>query len=324
MGEGFLAPEALGEPRRAVAEGLVLRDGGPLSDRAVPLEGETPDADGPQGGAQGRVLICHARTSGSSRRPGDRPRHRRCRSPRLGFYGSGRRARPLVDGSTRGPSRRPRPHDLPQDGELADVVSGVIGHDTDLAQDRVTGRAGDHREEVRGRIGDEIVERTPVRRERGERRGEVVRRRGCIGRRPVALRPARARRTPGCGCSRGCPTGQSGRARAAATACTGRSVDGRSAHSQGSRRPPRPAACGHLRPRATAAARRAAGRCPSPETSFTSTQGERPATAEPPRRPGRLASTSWSLELVPQPSRARRQAGASLADVAASDPSNPR
>ncbi len=54
---------------------------------------------------------------------------------------------------------RPRPHDLAHDRELSDVVGVVVGVDTDLAQERVAGRAGDHREEVALRIHDERPKR---------------------------------------------------------------------------------------------------------------------------------------------------------------------
>ena len=35
-------------------------------------------------------------------------------------------------------------------------------HDADLAEDRVAGRPGNDREQVRRRIGDEVAQRTPV------------------------------------------------------------------------------------------------------------------------------------------------------------------
>ncbi len=56
------------------------------------------------------------------------------------------------------PAWRPGPHDLTEDGELADVVGVVVADHAHFAQDRVPRCVRDHCQKIRGGVGHEIVE----------------------------------------------------------------------------------------------------------------------------------------------------------------------
>ena len=57
------------------------------------------------------------------------------------------------------PAGRPGPHDLTEDRELADVVGVVVADQAHLAEDRVPRRVRDRTKQVRGGIGNELMER---------------------------------------------------------------------------------------------------------------------------------------------------------------------
>ena len=75
---------------------------------------------------------------------------------------------------------RPGPHHLAEDRELAEMVGIVVADEAQLAQERVSGGARDHRQQVRGRIGHEIVQRRPVGTEPLDRARELLRRGGGV------------------------------------------------------------------------------------------------------------------------------------------------
>ena len=60
------------------------------------------------------------------------------------------------------------------------MVGVVVADEAHLAQDRVPGSSGDPRQQVRGGIGHEIVERRPVGSEPLDRARELLRRRGGV------------------------------------------------------------------------------------------------------------------------------------------------
>src|SRR5262245_28352500 len=82
------------------------------------------------------------------------------------------------------PARGPGAHDLAKDRELADVVRVVGAHDPDLPEDRVTGRVRDHREEIDGRVGDEVSQGLAIAVEARDRLVELS-----AGRRGLDWRP---------------------------------------------------------------------------------------------------------------------------------------
>ena len=85
--------------------------------------------------------------------------------------------------------RRPCPHHLAQDRELADVVSVVVGDDPDLAQERVPRAARDDREQVATLVGHHRPDRGAIGKEARHARIPGGAGRGRGGVRPVLIGP---------------------------------------------------------------------------------------------------------------------------------------
>src|SRR4029079_16548961 len=62
-------------------------------------------------------------------------------------------------------------------------------HDADLAEDRVAGRAGDHRQEIHRGVGDDLAQGVPIPLEARDRLLELLAGRGRLERWPVVVRP---------------------------------------------------------------------------------------------------------------------------------------